>query len=171
MQIFGIGPIMEAIQQAIEEGREPDPALVELLCQEGPKAIEEWTDAMSNVEAEVDAIKERINQLTERKKAREQTIERMEGALLDVLKRHFPKVDKHGNQTGFGVKTALVTTWVQKTTTYEVQADPKKHATFFKFPEPELQKKKAIDAYKAGETPDGMTVTEGFSESVRTRRN
>ena len=171
MQIFGIGPIMEAIQQAIEEGREPDPALVELLCQEGPKAIEEWTDAMANVEAEVDAIKERINQLTERKKAREQALERMDGALLDVLKRHFPKVDKHGVQDGFGVKTALVTTWVQRTPAYVVHADPKRHATFFKFPEPELQKKKAIDAYKSGEAPDGMTVTEGFTESVRVRRS
>ena len=171
MQIFQIGPIMEAIQQAIEEEREPDPALVELLCQEGPKAIEEWTDAIANVEAEAEAIKERINQLTERKKAREQTIERMDGALLDVLKRHFPKFDKHGNQTGYGVKTALLTTWVQRTPTYEVQADPEKHATFYKFPEPELQKKKAIDAYKAGETPDGMTVTEGFTESVRVRRS
>lgn len=171
MQIFGIGPIMEAIQQTIEEGREPDPALVELLCQEGPKAIEEWTDAMSSVEAEVDAIKKRIEQLTERRKAREQTLERMDGALLDVLKRHFPKVDKHGVQDGFGVKTALVTTWVQRTPTYVVQADPEKHATFFKFQEPELQKKKAIDAYKAGETPEGMTVTEGFTESVRVRRS
>lgn len=161
MQIFGIGPIMEAIQQAIEEGREPDPALVELLCQEGPKAIEEWTDAMSNVEAEVEVIGQRIAELRERKAAREQTADRMKGALLDVLNRHFSGK----------VKTPLVTVWTQKTTTYEVQASPQDHATFYKFPEPELQKKKAIDAYKAGEAPDGMTVTEGFTESVRVRRS
>ena len=160
MQIFGIGPIMEAIQQAIEEGREPDSALVELLCQEGPRAIEEWTDAIANVEAEVEVIGQRIAELRERKAAREQTVERMKGALLDVLNRHFSGK----------VKTPLVTVWTQKTTTYEVSANPQDHATFFKFPEPELQKKKAIDAFKAGEIPEGMTVTEGFSESVRTRR-
>lgn len=160
MQIFRIGPIMEAIQQAIEEGREPDPALVELLCQEGPKAIEEWTDSISNIEAEAEAIKERINQLTERKKAREQTIERMKGALQDVLARHF----------GGKIKTPLLTCWLQKTPVYEVQADPMKHPSFFKYPEPVLDKKKSIDAYRAGEIPEGMTVTEGFSESVRTRR-
>lgn len=161
MQIFSIGPIMESIQQAIGEGQEPDPALVELLCQEGPKAIEEWTDATANVEAEVEVIAQRIAELRERKAAREQTVERMKGALLDVLNRHF-----EGK-----VKTPLVTVWSQKTTTYDILANPQDHATFFKFPEPELQKKKAIEAYKAGQTPDGMTVTEGFTESVRVRRN
>lgn len=160
MQIFTIGPIMEAIQQAIEEGLEPDPALVELLCQEGPKAIEEWTDAIANVEAEAATIKARIDDLRARKDAREQAVERMKGALQDVLARHF----------GGKVKTPLITCWVQKTATYEVVADPKLHPSFFKQPEPELQKKKAIDAFKAGEIPEGMTVTEGFSESVRTRR-
>ena len=161
MQIFSIGPTMEAIQQAVEEGREPDAALVELLCQEGPKAIEEWTDAIANVEAEAAVIKARIDELKARKDAREQTVERMKGALLDVLNRHFSGK----------VKTPLVTVWSQKTTTYDVQANPQDHATFFKFPEPELQKKKAIDAFKAGETPVGMTVTEGFTESVRVRRS
>ena len=161
MQIFQVGSIIATIQQTLEEGLEPDPALVELLCQEGPKAIEEWTDAIANVESEAEIIGQRIAELRERKAAREQTVERMKGALLDLLNRHF-----NGK-----VKTPLVTVWVQKTAVYDIKADPTKHATFFKFPEPELQKKKAIDAYKAGETPDGMTVTEGFTESVRVRRS
>ena len=171
MQIFQIGELMEAIQQAIEEGRGPDPALVELLCQEGPKAIEEWTDAIANVEGEAAIIKARIDELKARKDAREQAVERMEGALLDVLKRHFEEIDpKTGLGTGkFKVKTPLITTWVQKTTTYDFSADPKEHAAFFKAPDPVFQKQKAIDALKAGELPESMAVTEGFTESVWVR--
>ncbi len=161
MQIFQVGSIIVTIQQTLEEGLEPDPALVELLCQEGPKAIEEWTDAIANVEAEAEVIGKRIAELRERKAAREQTVERMKGALLDLLNRHFDGK----------VKTPLVTVWSQKTTIYDIQADPQKHATFYKFPEPELQKKKAIDAYKAGVLPTDILVTEGVTESVRIRRS
>ncbi len=162
MKIFDISPLMETIQQDLEEGREPDPAVVALLCQEGPKAIEEWTDAIANVEAEAEAIKARIVELKARKEAREQTVERMEGALKDVLKRHF-----NGK-----VKTPLLTTWVQKTTIYNVSgADPVKNPQFFKIPEPELKKSEVIRVYKEWVLPGNITVTEDSTESVRVRRS
>lgn len=160
MQIFPIGPIMEAIQQAIMEEREPDPALVALLIQEGPKAIEEWTDAIANVEAESDALKKRIDELKARKDARDKAVERMEGALLDVLKRHF-----EGK-----VKTAFVTTWVQKTPTYQISTTFEAHPELYRLPEPELKKKDAIAAYKEGLLPKDVEVVEDVTESLRVRR-
>lgn len=161
MKAFEIGPLMEQIQLAIEEGREPDPALVELLCQEGPRAVEEWWDAIDMVQSDVTVLAERIKALKERKDAREQTVDRMKSVLLNVLNNHF-----EGK-----IRTPLLTCWTQKTTTYEVTgADPIKNPTFFKFPEPELKKSVVVQVYKDGGLPDNVSVSEGFSESVRVKR-
>lgn len=159
MQIFEIGQLMEAITQAIGEGTEPDPAMVELLCQEGPSAVEQWVDSIANIEAESEAIKLRISELKERKDSRDHAVERMKGALQDVMNRHF-----NGK-----IKTPLVTVWTQKTATYDVVANPTDHPTCFKIPDPVLKKKEVIEAYKNGSLPDGVIVTEGFSESVRVK--
>lgn len=161
MNIFEVGELMEGIQQAVEEGRDPDPAALALLLEEGPGAIEKWADAIDNTKAERDAIKKRLDELKARHAAREQAIERMDGALRDLLARHF-----HGK-----VKTPLLTAWVQRTPVYQVQgADPVAHPQFFKFPEPELKKSEVIKVHKEGVLPEGVTVTEDFTESVRMRR-
>lgn len=161
MQIFQISEIMEAIQQAIMEEREPDPALVALLVQEGPKAIEEWTDAIANVEAESDALKKRIDDLKARKDARDKAVQRMEGALLDILNRHFSGK----------AKTPLVTTWVQKTPTYQINTSFEAHPELYRVPEPELKKREAIAAHKDGTLPKDVEVIEDYTESLRVKRS
>lgn len=170
MQIFQISELMQTIQEALEAGLEPDPAQVALLCGEGPKAIEDWCDAIANVGAEAEVIGKRIAELKARKEAREQASERMGNALIAVLRQNFPKLDKAGNVTGYGVKTPLVTVWTQVSTSYDVTADPVKHPQFFKV-EPELKKKDVIDLFKAGaELPEGVSVTPREKESLRIKR-
>jgi hypothetical protein len=161
MNIFQIGNLMEAVQQAYDEGAEPDPAHIALLVEEGPAAVEKWWDMIDMAQADVELLAQRIKDLRARKEAREQTVERMKGALQDILNRHFSGK----------LKTATLTTWTQKTTSYTVTgATPDLNPTFFKFPEPELKKTDVVRVYKEGVLPDNVTVEEGFSESVRVKR-
>lgn len=162
MRVFDLGPLLERIEEAINEGLEPDPALVELLVQEGPKAVEQFWDLIDMTQADADLLATRIKELQGRKAAREQAVERMKGVLQDLLKRHF-----NGK-----IKTATITTWVQSTKTYTVTgADPVKHPQFFKTPEPEFKKSLVLDLVKAEQPlPEGIEVTEGFTESPRVKR-
>ena len=91
-----------------------------------------------------------------------QAVERMKGALLDILNRHFDGK----------VRTATLTTWTQKTLVYEVSgADAAKHPQYFKTTEPTLQKSKIIEQFKAAVAmPEDINVVESYSESVRVKR-
>jgi len=176
MRVFDIGPLLEQIEtflsaeaEAIQQGIEPDPndiklrnEITELLVQEGPSAVERFWDLIDMTQGDVNLLSERIKELRARKDARERAVERMKGVLQDLLNRHF-----EGK-----IKTATLTTWTQKTTTYEVSgADPQAHPQFFKVPPPELKKSLVLDQYKAGlPLPKGVEVTEGWSESVRVKR-
>lgn len=162
MRAFQIGDVLQNIKDSLEAGLEPDPAKVALLVTEGPKAIEEFWDLIDMTQADADLLATRIKDLQGRKAAREQAVERMKGALQDILNRHF----------GGKIKTATLTTWTQRTPTYEVSgADATKHPQFFKTPEPTIQKAKIIEQFKAGVAmPEDINVTEGFSESVRVKR-
>lgn len=171
MKLFDLGPLFEHVREKIEAGETPDPAIVELIIQEGPKAIDDWFLMMDEVDGDIEALKAHLEKIKCRLDARKQTKERMEGMVQDILKRHFPKVDKAGNITGYGLKTALGTYYVQKTPVFTFTgADPVKNPQFFKFPEPEFKKSEAIRVYKEGVLPENVTVTEEFTESVRCRR-
>ena len=171
MKLFDLGPLFEHVRERIEAGEAPDPAVVELIVQEGPRAIDDWFLMVEEVEGDVEAIKAHLEKMKARLAAKEQTVERMKGAVQDIMKRHFPKLDKAGNVTGYGLKTALGSYWVQKTPTFTFSgADPVKNPQFFKFPDPEFKKSEAIRVYKEGVLPENVTVTEDFTESVRCRR-
>lgn len=158
MRVFDIGPVMETIQQAISEGLEPDPALVNLLCEEGPKAIEQFWDCIDETQAEADLLAGRIKELQGRKAAREQTVERLKGVLQDVLARHFDGK----------VKTATLTTWNQETPSYQFAGEiPEK---YYKTPDPVLKKAEMIEDYKAGKLPETVEVIKSVTVSPRVKR-
>lgn len=153
MQIFQVSELMESITQSISEGNEPDQAALNLLLSEGPKAIEEWVDSMDNIQAEVDALDKRIKELTTRKKARAQAVERMDGALKDFLKRHFDGK----------VKLTELTAYIRKTPKYEFEGYGQE---YLKCPEPVVDKAGLIAAYKAGTLPSTVNVTVDHTESL-----
>ena len=157
MQIFQISALMESIQQAIEEGNEPDPMQLNVLLEEGPKAIESWWDAIDNTQAESDALDKRIKELQARKAARDQAVDRMKTALENFLRQHF-----NGK-----VRTAELTTWNQATTSYEFQNIP---AEYLKPQEPKVDKARLIADHKAGTLPKSVEVFEVVKESVRVKR-
>ncbi len=171
MKLFDLGPLFEHVREKIEAGEAPDPAVVELIIQEGPKAVDDWFLMIEEVEGDIDALKAHLEKIKARLDARKQTKERMEDVIRDIMKQHFPKLDKAGNVTGHGLKTALGSYWVQKTPHFEFTgADPTKNPQFFKFPDPEFKKSEAIRVYKEGILPENVTVIEGSTESVRCRR-
>lgn len=158
IKVFDIPPIVEKIEEAISLGQEPDPALVNLLIQEGPACIESWIDAIEVVKVEADIIKKRIEELKERREARLHTAERMSDLLASVLENHF-----EGK-----VKTPTLTTWVQPTISYDFGGSIPK--SYFVTPEPRLDKKRLMADHKEGKLPKGIEVTENVSRSIRVRR-
>lgn len=104
MKIFDMVPMLQAINENIQLGIDPDPATVNLLVQEGPAVIEAWVDSIEETEAEGDFIKARIAQLKERQEARYKSAERMRQALAGVLLQGFSGK----------IKTPLITCWVQQ---------------------------------------------------------
>jgi hypothetical protein len=171
VKLVDLGPLFEQVKDDLEDGREPDPAVVALIVEEGPKAVDDWFLMIEEVEGDINTLKAHLDAIKGRLEARKQTKERMEGVILDIMKRHFPKLDKAGNVTGYGIKTALGTYWVRTTTRYEFSGmDPVKNPLFFKFPEPEFKKSEAIRVYKEGVLPDNVSVVESITESVGVRR-
>lgn len=156
--IFDIGDMMENIKQAFSEGREPDPAIVNLLIQEGPAAIEKWLDAIDEVQGEADILAKRIAELKGRMDARNQTVERMKGVLSNLLALHFDNK----------IKTPTFTAWNQSTESYEFTGTIP--SAFLKPQEPKVDKKGLVDAVKAGQTFEGLEVNKNVSTSVRVRR-
>ncbi len=162
MRVFDIGKVVEQIMLSIEAELEPDKELLDDLLLQGPQAIEQIWDWIDMAQADADLLDQRIKDLKGRKDAREQTVNRLKGALQDILNRHF-----NGR-----VKTALLTTWTQKTTSYEVTADPIQHPQFFHTPDPILKKQDVISRFREGvPLPEGLVVTERYSESVRIKRS
>lgn len=161
MRIFDIGPTLEKIETDLQAGLAPDPALVNLLIEDGPVAVEEWLDMIANVEAEQAALDKRIEELEGRRDARKQTVKRMKEALQGVLLQHFSGK----------VKTAQVTAWVQDTVSYDYNGvNPEDHPQFYKT-EVKLDKKSLNEAYKnSASLPSGIEVVTNVSQSLRTRR-
>lgn len=157
MKVFDIPYLLEAIADDIRDGREPDPAKVNLLIQDGPGAVEDWLDVITETEAVVEVLAVRIKELQDRKAAREHTAQRMKDLLSDILANHFDGK----------LKTAQVTVWNQESVSYEFANVPDEYLVT---PEPKVDKKRLATDYKAGALPKGIEVTETTKRSLRVRR-
>ena len=159
MNIFDLPPIIEAIDNDIAAGLEPDPAKIALLVQEGPSAIESWIDMIDIAQGEADTIAARVKELQARKLAREAQVDRMKDCLATILDNHFDGK----------VKTAMVTTWTQESKSYEFP-DEVIPVTYLIPQQPKVDKKQMITDLKAGTLPKTVTVNETTKSTLRVRR-
>ena len=87
MQAFELTPLMLEIIDLVESGQIGDEldAKVALLTSEGPTAINNWIYGIKELEGQVNTLKDRIDALTERKRKKQESIERMRDILQNVL--------------------------------------------------------------------------------------
>ena len=87
MRAFEITPLMQEITDLIESGQlgEELEAKVALLTSEGPTALNDWIYSIKELEGQVETLKDRIDTLTERKRKKQESIERMRDILQSVL--------------------------------------------------------------------------------------
>jgi len=152
--------ILETLENEVAAGMEPDPAIIALLTQEGPKAIESWIDAIDVAKGEATVLATRIKELQGRKQCREQTIERMEKCLVEILDSSF-----NGK-----VKTAEVTAWTQESSTFEFEGVI---PVTYEIPQPpKVDKKAMLTDLKEGKltASDTLTITETKKSTLRIRR-
>ena len=87
MQAFELTPLMLEIIDLVESGQIGDEldAKVALLVAEGPAAINNWIYGIKELEGQVNTLKDRIDTLVERKRKKQESIERMRDILQSVL--------------------------------------------------------------------------------------
>ena len=87
MQAFELTPLMLEIIDLVESGQIGDEldARVAMLVSEGPAAINNWIYGIKELEGQVNTLKDRIDNLTERKRKKQESIERMRDILQSVL--------------------------------------------------------------------------------------
>ena len=87
MQAFELTPLMLEIIDLVESGQIGDEldAKVAMLVSEGPAAINNWIYGIKELEGQVNALKDRIDTLVERKRKKQESIERMRDILQSVL--------------------------------------------------------------------------------------
>ena len=87
MQAFELTPLMLEIIDLVESGQIGDEldAKVALLVSEGPAAINNWIYGIKELEGQVNTLKDRIDALTERKRKKQESIERMREILQHVI--------------------------------------------------------------------------------------
>ena len=87
MQAFELTPLMLEIIDLVESGQIGDEldAKVALLVAEGPSAINNWIYGIKELEGQVNTLKDRIDTLVERKRKKQESIERMRDILQSVL--------------------------------------------------------------------------------------
>lgn len=149
--------------EGLLDNPESDPQQIEaiknLLCQQGPQAIDDCAYLIKELEGNIDTIASRIRDLQARKKQKEVSIQRVREMLLNVVDTVFSGKVKTEEFSVSGVD--------KRTTTVTLVDEKAVPDAFWKRHEPELDVAKVKQAVKDGVSVPGVNITTETDRTIR----